>query len=192
MGTAFFFECQQATFHSGNTPPANLGSPLLRSWYLIQPQNQGLGCEGTFPVYLSPNMVASLWGEELGSALGNTAFWSPSSSFYFYSFHFLSHQKSPRAFSSPSLPSLSFPCHFSPDSSSGLVPTSLLLLPSPSSHPGVCFPQSTGRPFHTKCNALLSNTQLILASLAGSCWCFFPVQTLAKGSLVCLLGASIC
>lgn len=110
MGTAFFFECQQATFHSGNTPPANLGSPLLRSWYLIQPQNQGLGCEGTFPVYLSPNMVASLWGEELGSALGNTAFWSPSSSFYFYSFHFLSHQKSPRggAFSSPSLPSLSF------------------------------------------------------------------------------------
>lgn len=136
MGTSFFFECKQATFHSGNIPHSSLGSTLLLSWYLIQPQKQGLGGKGTFPVYLSPNMVASLQGEESGSALGNRALWSPSSSFYFYSFHFPSHQKSPSsgAFSSPSLPFLSFPFHFSPDSSSGLVPTSLLLLPSPSSH----------------------------------------------------------
>lgn len=124
MRSSFFFECKQATFHSGNIPHFNLEGTLLWSWYLIQPQSQRLGCKGTFPVYLSPNMVASLWGEESGSALGNTAFWSPSSSFDFYNFHFLSHQKSPHsgAFSSLSLPSLSFAFHISPDSTSGFVP----------------------------------------------------------------------
>lgn len=45
------------------------------------------------------------------------------------------------------LPSMSFPVHFSPDTTSGLVPSSLLLLLSLCSHLEFHFPQGVGSLF---------------------------------------------
>lgn len=151
MGALFLYRMQTGHIPLWERPSfhSNLGNSLLKSWHLLQSQHQGLRCKGTFLASLPPNMVAS-WGREVAEHLGNKALWSPSSSFYFCTFHFPSFQKSPRGGNAFSFPFPAISLSFLPDTSylkMELVPISLLLLLSLSSHLEFHFPKGVDRLF---------------------------------------------
>lgn len=93
-------EGTQATRHPGGTPHAiPVRQRPVKGLAPQQTHSQTLRSKGTFPVHLPLPTVAALGGAPerrgAGSTLGNKVLRTPSSSFYFCSFHFLSHQKSP-------------------------------------------------------------------------------------------------
>ena len=110
MRTSFLSKCPCSSLGPRLIPPQS------RQWPFKEladhpSSNQSLRCKGHF-LGVFPPVWLLLRGRWAGSALGNEALWSLSSSFYFFSFHFPSHQKPPgggSALSSP-FPVISLSC----------------------------------------------------------------------------------
>ena len=151
MRTSFLSKCPR----SGLGP--RLIPPQPRQWPFKEladhpPSNQNLWCKGHC-LGIFPPVWLLLQGRWAGSALGNAGLWSLSSSFYFCSSHFPSHQNPLVVGALSPLLSPSCPCLVFLDTSSGLLPAALPQLLSLSSHLEFHFPQGTGGGSYSKLNS---------------------------------------